>query len=313
MSLTISSAKNIAQVLTEALPYIQKFTGKTVVVKYGGNAMVDESLKNSFARDIVLMKLVGMNPIVIHGGGPQIRTVLEQLNIESRFVDGLRVTDSQTMDVVEMVLGGLVNKEIVNLLNKNQGKAVGVTGKDGNLITAKKLKLRREGAKLTDEIVDIGHVGEVVNINTEILEVMKNSDFIPVIAPIGTDETGASYNINADSVAGEIAKVLGAEKLILLTNIEGVKDKKGQILTGLSVKQVDKLIADKTLQGGMLPKVQCAIAALKGGVNSAHIIDGRVEHAVLLEIFTDQGVGTLITRNGLKQKKKTVKKSAKKK
>ncbi|MDD9890426.1 MAG: acetylglutamate kinase [Gammaproteobacteria bacterium] len=298
MSLTINSARNIAKVLTEALPYIQKFIGRTVVIKYGGNAMVDESLKQSFARDIVLMKLVGMNPIVVHGGGPQIGSVLEQLNIESKFVDGLRVTDSQTMDVVEMVLGGLVNKEIVNLLNKNQGKAVGITGKDGNLIRAKKLKLRRKDAKLTDEIVDIGHVGEVVSINTEVLEVMKDSDFIPVIAPIGTDESGASYNINADSVAGEVAKVLNAEKLILLTNVEGVKSKKGEVLTGLSMEQVAKLIADKTLQGGMLPKVQCAIAALKGGVNSAHIIDGRVEHAVLLEIFTDEGVGTLIRQNG---------------
>ena len=302
MSLTISSAKNIAKVLTAALPYIQKFTGRTVVVKYGGSAMVDEALKQSFARDIVLMKLVGINPIVIHGGGPQIGTVLEKLNIESNFVDGLRVTDSQTMDVVEMVLGGLVNKEIVNLLNKNQGKAVGITGKDGNLIRAKKLKLRRRDAKLTDEIIDIGHVGEVMSINTEVLEVMKGSDFIPVIAPIGTDESGASYNINADSVAGEIAKVLVAEKLILLTNVEGVKNKKGEVLTGLSPKQVAKLIADKTLQGGMLPKVQCALEALKGGVNSAHIIDGRVEHAVLLEIFTDEGVGTLITQNGSAQK-----------
>lgn len=303
MSLTLKSAKNIAKVLTEALPYIQKFTGRTIVIKYGGNAMVDEPLKHSFARDIVLMKLVGMNPIVIHGGGPQIGSVLEKLNIEPKFIDGLRVTDSQTMDVVEMVLGGLVNKEIVNLVNTNQGKAVGVTGKDGNLIQAKKLKLRRKGAKLTDEIVDIGHVGEVVSINTEILEVMKDSDFIPVIAPIGTDESGASYNINADSVAGQIAKVLTAEKLILLTNVEGVKDKKGNILAGLNLKQVDKLIADKTLKGGMLPKVQCAAEALKGGVNSAHIIDGRVEHAVLLEIFTDEGVGTLITQNSVARKK----------
>ena len=306
MSLTISSAENIAKVLTEALPYIQKFTGKTIIVKYGGNAMVDEALKHSFARDIVLMKLVGMNPIVVHGGGPQIGMVLEQLNIESKFIDGLRVTDSQTMDVVEMVLGGLVNKEIVTLLNKNQGKAVGVTGKDGNLITAKRLKLCRKGTKLTDEIIDIGHVGEVVTINTEVLEVMKDSDFIPVIAPIGTDETGASYNINADSVAGEIAKVLGAEKLILLTNVEGIKDKKDNVLTGLSVKQVAKLIADKTLHGGMLPKVQCAIEAINGGVHSAHIIDGRIEHAVLLEIFTDQGIGTLITGNGFKQKKAVI-------
>lgn len=299
MSLPIDSAKNIARVLTEALPYIQKFTGRTVVVKYGGNAMVDDKLKNSFARDIVLMKLVGMNPIVVHGGGPQIGELLKKLNIESNFIDGLRVTDSQTMDVVEMVLGGLVNKEIVNLLNKNQGKAVGVTGKDGNLIKAKKLRLRRKGANQNLDIVDIGQVGEVVSINTEVLEVMKDSDFIPVIAPIGTDETGASYNINADSVAGEIARVLGAEKLMLLTNVAGVQNKKGNVLTGLSVRQVAKLIADKTLQGGMLPKVECALKAVKGGVTSAHIIDGRVEHAVLLEIFTDEGVGTLITQAGL--------------
>jgi len=299
MSLPIDSAKNIARVLTEALPYIQKFTGRTVVVKYGGNAMVDDKLKNSFARDIVLMKLVGMNPIVVHGGGPQIGELLQKLNIESNFIDGLRVTDSQTMDVVEMVLGGLVNKEIVNLLNKNQGKAVGVTGKDGNLIKAKKLRLRRKGANQNLDIVDIGQVGEVVSINTEVLEVMKDSDFIPVIAPIGTDETGASYNINADSVAGEIARVLGAEKLMLLTNVAGVQNKKGKVLTGLSVRQVAKLIADKTLQGGMLPKVECALKAVKGGVTSAHIIDGRVEHAVLLEIFTDEGVGTLITQAGL--------------
>ncbi|MDP6413459.1 MAG: acetylglutamate kinase [Gammaproteobacteria bacterium] len=301
MSLTIDNAKNIAKVLTESLPYIQKFTRCTVVVKYGGNAMVDEKLKHSFARDIVLMKLVGMNPIVVHGGGPQIGNVLDQLNIESNFVDGLRVTDSQTMDVVEMVLGGLVNKEIVNLLNKNQGKAVGVTGKDGNLIKAKKLRIKTRNGDLNEEIIDIGQVGEVVKINTEVLKVMKDSDFIPVIAPIGTDESGASYNINADSVAGEIAKVLGAEKLILLTNVAGVQDKQGNVLTGLSIKQVAKLIADKTLQGGMLPKVECALEAVKGGVHSAHIIDGRVEHAVLLEIFTDEGVGTLITKNGLSQ------------
>ena len=299
MSLPIDSAKNIARVLTEALPYIQKFTGRTVVVKYGGNAMVDDKLKNSFARDIVLMKLVGMNPIVVHGGGPQIGELLQKLNIESNFIDGLRVTDSQTMDVVEMVLGGLVNKEIVNLLNKNQGKAVGVTGKDGNLIKAKKLRLRRKGANQNLDVVDIGQVGEVVSINTEVLEVMKDSDFIPVIAPIGTDETGASYNINADSVAGEIARVLGAEKLMLLTNVAGVQNKKGKVLTGLNVRQVAKLIADKTLQGGMLPKVECALKAVKGGVTSAHIIDGRVEHAVLLEIFTNEGVGTLITLAGL--------------
>ena len=299
MSLTINSAKNIVEVLTESLPYIQKFTGRTVVVKYGGNAMTDEKLKQSFARDIVLMKLVGINPIVVHGGGPQIANVLDQLNIESNFVNGLRVTDSKTMDVVEMVLGGLVNKEIVGLLNKNHGKAVGVTGKDGNLIKAKKLRIKpNEG---DDEVVDIGQVGKVVSIDTKVLEVMKDSDFIPVIAPIGTDEEGASYNINADSVAGEIAKVLRAEKLILLTNVAGVQGGKGTVLTGLSIKQVAKLIADKTIRGGMLPKIECALEAVKGGVHSAHIIDGRVEHAVLLEIFTDEGVGTLITRDGLNQ------------
>ncbi len=299
MSLTIDSAKNIAEVLTESLPYIQKFTGRTVVVKYGGNAMTDEKLKQSFARDIVLMKLVGINPIVVHGGGPQIANVLDQLNIESNFVNGLRVTDSKTMDVVEMVLGGLVNKEIVALLNKNHGKAVGVTGKDGNLIKAKKLLIKLN--KGDDEVVDIGQVGKVVSIDTKVLEVMKDSDFIPVIAPIGADEKGASYNINADSVAGEIAKVLRAEKLILLTNVAGVQGRKGTVLTGLSIKQVAKLIADKTIRGGMLPKIECALEAVKGGVHSAHIIDGRVEHAVLLEIFTDEGVGTLITRNGLNQ------------
>ena len=299
MSLTINSAKNIVEVLTESLPYIQKFTGRTVVVKYGGNAMTDEKLKQSFARDIVLMKLVGINPIVVHGGGPQIANVLDQLNIESKFVNGLRVTDSKTMDVVEMVLGGLVNKEIVALLNKNHGKAVGVTGKDGNLIKAKKLRIKpNEG---DDEVVDIGQVGKVVSIDTKVLEVMKDSDFIPVIAPIGTDEKGASYNINADSVAGEIAKVLRAEKLILLTNVAGVQGRKGTVLTGLSIKQVAKLIADKTIRGGMLPKIECALEAVKGGVHSAHIIDGRVEHAVLLEIFTDEGVGTLITGDGLNQ------------
>ena len=299
MSLTIDSAKNIAEVLTESLPYIQKFTGCTVVVKYGGSAMMDEKLKQGFARDIVLMKLVGINPIVVHGGGPQIANVLDQLNIESNFVNGLRVTDSKTMDVVEMVLGGLVNKEIVALLNKNHGKAVGVTGKDGNLIKAKKLLIKLN--KGDDEVVDIGQVGKVVSIDTTVLDVMKDSDFIPVIAPIGTDEKGTSYNINADSEAGEIAKVLRAEKLILLTNVAGVQGRKGTVLTGLSIKQVAKLIVDKTIRGGMLPKIECALEAVKGGVHSAHIIDGRVEHAVLLEIFTDEGVGTLITRNGLNQ------------
>ena len=298
MSLSLNNAKNIAKVLTESLPYIQKFTGRTVVVKFGGNAMVDETLKHSFARDIVLMKLVGINPIVVHGGGPQIGNLLKQLNIESTFVEGLRVTDGQTMDVVEMVLGGLVNKQIVNLLNQNGGKAIGVTGKDGNLITAKRLKLKNRDAAGGNDI-DIGQVGEVDHINTDVLDLITRSNFIPVIAPIGTGFDGASYNINADSVAGEIAKVLKAEKLILLTNVAGVQDGNCNVLTGLSIKQVDSLIADKTIHGGMLPKVECALSAVKNGVKSAHIIDGRVEHAVLLEIFTDEGVGTLINSSGL--------------
>jgi acetylglutamate kinase len=299
MSLTVNSAHNIAKVLTEALPYIQRFTGCTIVVKYGGNAMVDEKLKNSFARDIVLMKLVGMNPIVVHGGGPQIDTLLEKLDIQSSFVDGMRVTDAKTMEVVEMVLGGLVNKEIVNLLNRQQGKAIGITGKDGDLIRAEKLFIKSKDGKAGQEDIDIGMVGKVVRINTEIIEVMKDSHFIPVIAPIGTDKAGNSYNINADTVAGEIAKVLKAEKLILLTNIAGVQDKDGKVLTGLSTGQVDALIADKTIHGGMLPKIECALEAVRGGVKSAHIIDGRVEHAVLLEVLTKEGVGTLITNNSL--------------
>ncbi len=298
MSLSLNNAKNIAKVLTESLPYIQKFTGRTVVVKYGGNAMVDDDLQHSFARDIVLMKLVGINPIVVHGGGPQIDSLLKQLNIESTFVEGLRVTDSQTMDVVEMVLGGLVNKQIVNLLNRSGGKAIGVTGKDGNLIVARRLKLKNKDVKGGDDI-DIGQVGEVEHINTEVLDLLANSHFIQVIAPIGIGSDGASYNINADSVAGEIARVIQAEKLILLTNVAGVQDASGNVLTGLSTKQVDQLIADKVIQGGMLPKVECALNAVKGGVGSATIVDGRVEHAVLLEIFTDEGVGTLITGKDL--------------
>ncbi len=296
MPLDLAAAKNVASVLTEALPYIQRFTGCTIVVKYGGNAMTDETLKNSFARDIVLMKLVGMNPVVVHGGGPQIGSLLEKLNIKSEFVDGMRVTDSETMDVVEMVLGGLVNQEIVALLNKNGGKAVGITGKDGNLIRAKKRHIRRKGATPEESsLLDIGLVGSVEKINTEVLKMMENSDFIPVIAPIGSDANGATYNINADTVAGEIAKVLGAEKLMLLTNIAGVMDKAGNVLTGLTTEQVDVLINDGTIYGGMLPKIECALDAVNHGVTSAHIVDGRVEHAVLLEIFTNVGVGTLIT------------------
>lgn len=292
MSLTVENARNVARVLTEALPYIQKFAGRTVVVKYGGHAMTDEALKRSFARDVVLMKLVGINPVVVHGGGPQIGRVLERLGIESSFVDGQRVTDRQTMDVVEMVLGGLINKEIVALLNGNQGKAVGVTGKDGGLIRARRLRLRRTG---TDGGLDIGQVGEVAGINTEVLEMMTGDDFIPVIAPIGADEKGESYNINADAVAGEIARVLKAEKLILLTNVEGVADADGRLLTGLGAERADELIRRGVVAGGMRPKVECALKAVKGGVAAAHIIDGRVEHAVLLEIFTDEGVGTLLT------------------
>ncbi|MEJ2416649.1 MAG: acetylglutamate kinase [Exilibacterium sp.] len=295
MSLNRDAAMNIAQVLTEALPYIQRFTGKTIVVKFGGNAMVDKQLQNSFARDIVLMKLVGMNPIVVHGGGPQIGQLLEKLNIQSRFIDGMRVTDSQTMDVVEMVLGATVNKQIVNLINRNGGQAIGITGKDGQLIRARKLSVSRKtpGMQAT-EIIDIGHVGAVENINTEVIDMLLNSHFIPVIAPIGVGDNGMSYNINADLVAGKIAEVLAAEKLILLTNVAGLQDKQGQILTGLSTAQVDTLIEDGTIFGGMLPKIDCALEAVKAGVTSAHIIDGRVAHAVLLEIFTDAGVGTVI-------------------
>ncbi len=296
MSLSRDAATNVAHVLTEALPYIQQFTNKTVVVKFGGNAMVDEDLQNSFARDVVLMKLVGLNPVVVHGGGPQIGALLEKLNIKSDFVNGMRVTDSATMDVVEMVLGGSVNKQIVNLINHNGGQAIGITGKDGQLIRAKKLAVSHQTPEMqAPEIIDIGHVGEVEQINTDVIDMLVSGDFIPVIAPIGVDEQGNSYNINADLVAGKLAEVLKAEKLMLLTNVAGLQDKQGQVLTGLSTQQVDELIADGTIYGGMLPKIGCALDAVKGGVTSAHIIDGRVEHAVLLEIFTDHGVGTLIT------------------
>ncbi|MBU2884580.1 acetylglutamate kinase [Gilvimarinus agarilyticus] len=296
MSLNRDEAMNIAHVLAEALPYIQRFTGKTIVVKFGGNAMVDEDLQNSFARDIVMMKLVGMNPIVVHGGGPQIGDLLKRLNIDSQFVNGMRVTDSKTMDVVEMVLGATVNKQIVNLINRNGGEAIGITGKDGQLIRAKKLEVSAHSPEISaSEIIDIGHVGEVSSINKSVIDMLLNSNFIPVIAPIGVGEDGASYNINADLVAGKIAEVLQAEKLMLLTNVEGLMDKQGKILTGLSTAEVDELIADGTIYGGMLPKIGCALDAVKCGVTSAHIIDGRVSHAVLLEIFTHAGVGTLIT------------------
>ena len=296
MSLTRDAALNIAQVLTEALPYIQQFTGRTIVVKFGGNAMVDPELHESFARDVVLMKLVGMNPVVVHGGGPQIGKLLARLNIQTEFVNGMRVTDAQTMDVVEMVLGGSVNKEIVASINRNGGKAVGVTGKDGQLIRARKLHVTRDSPEMdASEIIDIGHVGEVDQIDTEVLNVILDSNFIPVIAPIGVDNDGNTYNINADLVAGKLAQVLQAEKLMLLTNVAGLLDKQGNILTGLSTMEVDELIADGTIHGGMLPKISCALDAVKSGVTSSHIIDGRVPHAVLLEIFTDEGIGTLIT------------------
>ncbi len=289
------TAHQIADVLIEALPYIQRFKGKTVVVKFGGNAMVDDALKHSFARDIVLMKLVGLNPIVVHGGGPQIGQLLEKLGKTTGFVDGMRITDSETMDVVEMVLGGLVNKEIVTLINMHGGKAVGLTGKDGDFIRAKKITLKKSALDAdASEIIDLGHVGEVSSIDPAVVDMLGRSDFIPVIAPIGVGDDGRSYNINADLVAGKIAEVLKAEKLILLTNTAGILDKQGELLTGLSVKDIDDLIDNGTISGGMIPKTRCATDALKGGVASVHIIDGRVEHAVLLELFTNQGVGTLL-------------------
>ncbi|WP_221793748.1 acetylglutamate kinase [Oceanobacter mangrovi] len=296
MPLNGQDAMNTVNVLSQALPYLQRFVGKTVVVKYGGNAMIDEDLKNSFARDMVMLKLVGINPIVVHGGGPQIGELLEKLNIESHFVNGMRVTTEETMDVVEMVLGGLVNKEIVTLINQNGGNAIGLTGKDGQLLRARKLHVTKRSPDLEkDEIIDIGHVGEVASINVKVLNMLTNSDFIPVIAPIGVGEDGHSYNINADLVAGKVAEVLRAEKLILLTNIAGLMDKEGKVLTGLTTQQVDGLIEDGTIYGGMLPKIRCALDAVHAGVTSSHIIDGRVAHSTLLELFTDEGVGTLIT------------------
>lgn len=296
MSLDQTAASNFARVLSEALPYIQRFQGKTIVIKYGGNAMTEDVLKSGFARDMVLLKTVGINPVVVHGGGPQIGKLLEKLSIPSEFVDGMRVTNTETMDVVEMVLGGLVNKDIVNLINQHGGKAVGLTGKDGQFIKASKMKIKKMSPDLmSSEIIDIGHVGEVASINPEVLNMLLQGDIIPVIAPIGVGEKGESYNINADLVAGKIAETLGAEKLILLTNIAGLTNKNGDVLTGLSSDQVDGLISDGTIYGGMLPKVQCALDAVENGVNSAHIIDGRVRHSTLLEVFSDDGVGTLIT------------------
>ena len=294
MALTGNTAAEKAKILAEALPYIRRFHGKTIVIKYGGNAMTDDKLKNGFAHDVVLLKLVGINPVVVHGGGPQIDELLKQLGKKGEFVQGMRVTDAETMDVVEMVLGGQVNAEIVNLINQHGGRAVGLTGKDGGLIRAKKMLVRGNGD--SDEMIDIGQVGEVETIDPEIVHHLLTHDFIPVIAPLGVGKKGETYNINADLVAGKVAEILKAEKLIVLTNTPGVLDKNGNLLTGLSSKKVDELFANGTISGGMLPKIGSALDAVKNGVNTCHIIDGRVEHALLLEVLTDEGVGTLIRR-----------------
>ena len=285
-----------AEVLMEALPYIRRFYGKTFVVKYGGNAMVDEELKTSFSQDVVLLKYVGINPVVVHGGGPQIDQTLEKMGIARQFVRGMRVTDQETMDIVEMVLVGKINKEIVNLINQHGGMAVGLSGKDGNLIQARKMSLTVAADGELPEIIDIGQVGEIVGINPTVINSLDENKFIPVIAPVGVGEHGETYNINADLVAGQVAEALGAEKLILLTDVEGVKDKKGELLSTLKINQARKLIQEGIVGEGMIPKVECCIEALKGGVGKTHIIDGRVKHAVLLEIFTKEGVGTEVVR-----------------
>ena len=292
MPISPITAAQKAQILAEALPYIRRFHGKTVVVKYGGNAMTDEKLKQSFARDVVLLKLVGINPVIVHGGGPQIDDLLRRVGKKGEFIQGMRVTDAETMDLVEMVLGGLVNKEIVNLVNQAGGRAIGLSGKDGSFIRARKLLV--PDADKQGEMLDIGQVGEVASIDPEIVAHIESRDFIPVVAPIGVGPHGESYNINSDLVAGKLAEVLKAEKLILLTNTPGVLDREGKLLTGLTPKRVDELVSDGTLSGGMLPKIASALDAARSGVRSVHIIDGRVEHALLLEIFTDEGVGTLI-------------------
>jgi acetylglutamate kinase len=297
MTIALERAHNIARVLVEALPYIQRFRGKTIVIKYGGNAMTEQALKEGFARDIVLMKLVGINPVIVHGGGPQIGDLLKRLGIASEFVQGMRVTDTETMDVVEMVLGGQVNKEIVNFINRHGGRAVGLTGKDGDLIRARKLLLRRDAPELKEpEIVDIGHVGEVESIDVRVVDMLVKGDFIPVIAPIGVGVDGRSYNINADLVAGKVAEFLRAEKLMLLTNTAGLLDSSGNLVSELDVGRLDEMVRTGVIHGGMLPKIQCAVDAVQAGVRTAHIIDGRVEHALLLDLFTDEGVGTLIRR-----------------
>jgi acetylglutamate kinase len=292
MTISATDASQKAQILAEALPYIRRFHGKTIVIKYGGNAMTDEKLKQSFARDVVLLKLVGMDPVVVHGGGPQIDDLLKRVGKKGEFIQGMRVTDAETMDIVEMVLGGLVNKEIVNMINQAGGRAIGLTGKDGSFIRARKMYIANKDN--ADEMLDIGQVGEIQSIDPEIISLLETREFIPVVAPIGVGEDGTSYNINADLVAGKLAEILHAEKLILLTNTPGVLDKNGKLLTGLTPKQVEELFADGTIHGGMLPKIGSALDAAKSGVKSVHIIDGRVEHGLLLEVLTDQGVGTLI-------------------
>ena len=291
----LNSAQLAAQIISSALPYIQSFAGKTLVIKYGGAAMVDAELQASFARDVVLLQAVGIKPVIIHGGGPQIGELLDRLGIESSFVDGMRVTDGKTMDVVEMVLGATVNKQIVNIISEAGGNAFGVTGKDGQLIRAKKMIVtKKTPAMSVPEIVDIGHVGEVEAINTSVIRMLLDAGYIPIVAPIGAGKDGTSYNINADLVAGKIACVLKAEKLILMTNVPGLLDHNKKVLSGLSAERVDGLIDEGVVHGGMLPKIRCALDAVKSGVPSAHIIDGRVDHALLLELFTDEGVGTLI-------------------
>ena len=289
MSLNNEEAHKKAQILAEALPYIKRFHGRTIVIKYGGNAMIDEDLKQSFARDVVLLKLVGMHPVIVHGGGPQISDMLDRLGKDGTFVQGMRVTDKETMDVVEMVLGAHVNKDIVSLINKAGGAAVGLTGRDGGLLRAKKLHIESEGEQL-----DLGQVGEVESVDPGVISTLEMQGFIPVVAPIGYGDNGEAYNINADLVAGKLAMVLNAEKLILMTNTAGILDKNEQLLTGVSPVDIDRLVEDGTIFGGMLPKIASALDAARSGVNSVHIIDGRVENAVLLEVLTDQGVGTLI-------------------
>ncbi|MBW4014893.1 acetylglutamate kinase [Moraxella osloensis] len=297
MALDLEQAMHTADVLTEALPYIQRFEGKVMVVKYGGNAMTDPILESSFARDIVMLKTVGIHPVVIHGGGPQVDNLLKELGRSSERIDGMRVTDKATMDVVEMVLGGSVNKSIVNLINKHGGRAIGLTGKDASLIRAKKLPMSKTDEQGNPQQIDLGFVGDVVSINRDVIDLMIASNFIPVIAPLGVDDEGNTYNINADVVAGKVAEFMLAEKLILLTNIKGVLDKEGNVATGLTPSKVDEMIADGTISGGMIPKISYALEAVKNGVKSAVIVDGRVPHATLLEVFTDKGVGTLISRH----------------